>query len=509
MITFFITVALLFFFILSPSMIANAQAMPSISESTFSVIEGGQTDLTTGHLLDYGLISFLEDDFRWGLETLLGSDVYLNPSDFTVRQLTEIEKENIESGFTRHFYDYDGHEIPISDLYYVQGNNGYLQTEFYMDSDGNVLYGDLNHSNYLMNFGFADEKLGLPDSNYANWDAVYSDIADRIVRGNFNFYPDEIPDTDNSYFVWVGETAGGRPAKAGYILIPNQYIPGTIVPINDSGSIYRWYTRDPSLIQSVTTLGNFQPTTVSQGNYSYNGYSYPYLVTGIRGTLSMGTPINYDDWIDGTDRSSRIFGRQGVNYSELNTSAYSTPYKRAIPPEVPLIDVDELYSYDELTTIQPEAAPETNPNFDPTSPIEPDNYPVSFPVPVGFITPSDLPLPGSNNQINPAPGIENNPLVNIDPNSPLPFNVPIISDLQYRFPFSIPWDLWRMLRHTVFEPVAPAWDFDWSITVLGHTYTTHFQGDLSAFDSLAEIFRTLLLVSFVLFLAFVSYKFFF
>lgn len=326
--------------------------MPSISSDSFTLIDGGQSDLLSARFLDHGMFPDDKSLIDSMISYLVGDEVYLNPSDFTVRPLSDIEKENIESGFTRHFYDQLGNEISINDLYYCSGDNGYLHAEFYMDSNGEILIGNLDDSNYLINVGFSNDLFAQGNSNYANWDAVYSDCADRILSGNYNFYPGDIPTSDNTYFVWVGETAAGRPSKAGYILIPNQNIPGSIVPINDSGSIYRWYTNDLSLISSVTTMGNFVPSTTAQGNFSYNGYSYRYLVTGIRGSDNMGTPINYDDWVSGVDRSSRVFGRQGTLYSQLQPSSDSIGFKKVVIPEVPIIQPDELYDYNELQQLQ-------------------------------------------------------------------------------------------------------------------------------------------------------------
>ena len=500
---FFFTLFFLFF-----PIHVNAQAMPSISSPTYSVIDGGQTDLINGNLINYGLFPFQEDSFKYILQTVLGSNPYLQPSDFTIRPLTDIERENLEEGFTRHFYNENGDEIPLSDLYYVSGDNGYLHSEFYMDSNGNVLYGDLDKTNTLMNFGFSHGAFN-PDSNYANWDAVYSDVAERIEQGNFNYYPGEIPSGSNTYFTWVGYGGSKGPIMAGYILIPNQNIPGQIVPLNreSDGTIYQWYTNDLNLISSVTTLGNYQPTTVKTGNYSYNGYSYRYLVSGFANINGIPDSrlINYDDWANGNVKGDFIFGRQGTYYNELVSPEDSIGFKKVRTPEIPIISPDELYNYDELAQTVPEAIPEANPQFDPSAPIAPGNYPINYPSPAGVVIPSNLPLPGSQPGINPQP-LPSGDIITIDP-SELPDNIPFVSNLQSRFPFSIPWDIKRMLTTLRSNAVAPCFEISWYIRPLD--YTWEFALDLSSFDQQAQLFRILFLISFIVGLAIFSYDHFF
>lgn len=512
MITIIISVVLLFFLLLCPSMTVNAQAMPSISTPTFEVIDGGMESLLNGYGANYGIWGIENQFINEAVQSILGIDPKLQPSDFHVRPLTDIEKENLETGFTTHFYDSEGVEIPISDLYYVSGDNGYFHSEFYVDVNGNVLFSDPNRSHTLVNVGLTETSFNRPEGEFNSWGDLMSQVSSEIKENNFNFVPDGSDITNYSYLNWIGSTSGGRPSSAAYILIPNQYNPGDIVPVNTSNTSYvrSWYTNSLDNFTFKQTYGSSNWLRVEEASYSKDGRDYQYLITFADGINSSSLNINqtFEEWLENTPSGISVFGKEGLNYNQ----SYSVNSRRFInvnPDEVPQILPDEYYSYDELQQLQPETDPLENPNFDPYSPLDPDNWPQSFPMPSGVIDPSSLPLPGSNPGINPIPGIGDNPIVDINPDSPLPFDVPILNNLQYRFPFSIPWDLWRMFRRTVFQPVAPAWDFDWSITVLGHTYTTHFQGDLSAFDSLAEIFRTLLLVSFVLFLAFVSYKFFF
>lgn len=481
-------------------------AYPMISPGSYSLIESGFNELYYPTYANYDLLPVTKDQGKYAITSLLNTDISLTSNDFTIRPLNDIEIENLYNENFGNFYDSNGNTIPLQDLYYVVGSNSFLYTEFYMDSNGDIVCKDSDGSHFVVNYSLVNDFEPINDT-YFDWDDIFYDLSQRIIDNNYAYYPDLNNVTDNTYFVWVGETAGGRPSKAGYILIQNQNIPGTIVPINDTGTIYRWYTNDTSLIQSVTTLGNFQPTTVSTGNYSYNGYTYRYLVTGIRGANSMGTPINYDDWIDGTDRSSRIFGRQGYMYSELQPSSDSIGFKKTTSPTIPLVAAGALYSSDVLSNLDFDSVPISNPDFDPTLPISEINYPVTYPVPSSVVDISTLPLPGSYPEISPLPGFSPDDLLQTDPTEPLPDSIPFISNLQYRFPFSIPWDLKRMIQGLSYPAVAPQFQYDLYIRPIDYTWEINI--DLSSFNNVALIFRTCFLISFIIGLAIFSYSHFF
>ena len=73
-------------------------------------------------------------------------------------------------------------------------------------------------------------------------------------------------------------------------------------------------------------------------------------------------------------------------------------------------------------------------------------------------------------------------------------------DLKEFFPFCIPWDLYEFLNILAAEPRAP--EFDWIIYYDSEEYKVHI--DLSAWDSVASLFRTLELLGFIVGLAYVT-----
>lgn len=499
------------------SLIPSTSTVPVIPQQVLVYVEQAISYLHTAGLASNGVYPTDNRSLGNVIANYIGVDPALTADDYTVRPLNSIEMEDLSSNGITYFYDQNGLQISVNDLYLVNGNNSFYNTTFYMDSEGNILFSDPNHENMLLSVGLNDSPFSTIPSLYNNWDEVYSSLSSRIEDQNFNYYPtdDQENFTNNTFFYWYGLTNSQNvPYCAGYFYIPNQYISGTIVPLDSHGKVKSWYTNDPNLIQFYTTLGAFSrpQLSVTQGNYSYKNHTYSYLVSLATTTPLSGHEIGYGDFLSENfipdNNHAYYFDANGVIYGDAKDSN-SNVFVRSRVPDVDYITSGEMYDYSSLQQVQPVSQPELNPAFDPAQQINAQNYPVIYPMPTGIINPGTNPLPGVDPLVNPFPQPAPNPVIEVDPESPLGSNVPFINNLMNRFPFSIPWDVARFVSGFSVIPTPPAWDFDYSITVWGHTYTTHFQGDLSAFNSLAELFRTLELTAFVIFLAFLSYKYFF
>lgn len=86
-------------------------------------------------------------------------------------------------------------------------------------------------------------------------------------------------------------------------------------------------------------------------------------------------------------------------------------------------------------------------------------------------------------------------------------NLPILSNLQYRFPFSIPFDIYKLMKGFAVERETPY--IDTYLTIPRVNYVWHIQYDLHDYDELAELFRTLFIIGFIIGLAYFSYDHFF
>lgn len=91
--------------------------------------------------------------------------------------------------------------------------------------------------------------------------------------------------------------------------------------------------------------------------------------------------------------------------------------------------------------------------------------------------------------------------------STLPDNIPILSNLNKRFPFSIPWDIYNLVSGLAVERETPYIDTVIHIPVADVDWVLQY--DLHAFDDTAQLFRTLFLISFIIALAWFSYDHFF
>lgn len=226
------------------------------------------------------------------------------------------------------------------------------------------------------------------------------------------------------------------------VFITNQYIPGVIVPVQNSnnGIINSWYTNSPDLIQHNTLMGT-GTLTVSSGNYSKGGYSYSYQVSfaGGKNFSAISATTGLDTFLNGTSVGDNLFGKTGYNY-DSSLMGTSIPFN---PTDGMKINVGSSYALDDVIAgvgSWSDTAPTNNRVFDPSLPVSVSNYPIA-------ITDDDTIVS------NPSIPVESNPVIELDPSISYPleeeivipsvngFDIPIISDLQYRFPFSIPWDL--------------------------------------------------------------------
>lgn len=138
----------------------------------------------------------------------------------------------------------------------------------------------------------------------------------------------------------------------------------------------------------------------------------------------------------------------------------------------------------------------------------PDYDPIPPPQPIPDPDPIPDPIPDPEPEPDPEPDI-GDPI--IDDEGDLT-EIPIVSGLQGRFPFSIPWDIKHLVSNLSAEREAPAFEYDFYISprwLPPNGFLYHFDIDLAPFDNLASLFRRLFLLSFIIGLAVYSYAKFF
>ena len=111
-------------------------------------------------------------------------------------------------------------------------------------------------------------------------------------------------------------------------------------------------------------------------------------------------------------------------------------------------------------------------------------------------------IPGVENPPTDIPGVENPPVGVIPPfpsfGNSLDFSPMYLTNINEKFPFSLPWDIGRLIEKFDIEPKAPIFKVP--------IFTSEIELDLTIFDEWANIVRFFVLIGFVLSLILISTK---
>lgn len=274
-------------------------------------------------------------------------------------------------------------------------------------------------------------------------------------------------------------------------------VPGICVQTNRSASGTSMYGEP---IPNFFLNGGYEQylTIWGTGPSSPNWPNAPYAETNTYygDTYSLRYPIN------------------GANVFAINGCiVHHTQYVpgKAVPSNVTYVvpndstnEVDEIINYDKYLNQKVNRSLASNPNYDPSLDPNIGNFPITvtntYPTYVTnynyyeeYIQSENVPNPGTDiGTIN---------------GSDLTDGLPVLNNLQKRFPFSIPFDIYNLLTGLSAERTTPYINTD--IVIPGINYTWHFEYDLHAFDDTAALFRTLFLIFFIIGLAWLSYDHFF
>lgn len=505
-----ISFILVLIIILAPLNIVRATEAIELTQASFDLLNNGVDLLSYSGSVPYGFLPFVfssEKNYQTVLEDMMQKeDVFVidGNANIQIRPLTENEYGLLENAYV---YDDDGNIVSLQQLYYGEVDNGYFTEKFYCKNDGSIVYQDQAKSN-----PYIDVKFGGSELSYLDWENAYNTLSSDLSNNQYHYSLDGSTVGNVTYFAGMGQSVGGQPGYAISIFVANQYQPGLIVPMPNNGNrIMGWYTNDLSLIHQEILLGSpSSPWTFhySTGDYVVNGYHYQYQGTWWNNTPFMpDTPNNtWENWSSGINVGYGCFASSGVipNNSLLNENVVS--YQKVLNNS-DSIDFSKPYSISSLSdymdTIENvETIPSSS--YDYTSAISDINYPYIFDIDTSI---SDVVIPFPDSVvIDDTPAIDYPLEDTIDPSLLTP-NIPIISDLKNKFPFSIPWDIASIISGLEAERETPY--IDTEITIPGINYTWVIQYDLSDFDDTAALFRTLFLIAFILGLAYFSYDHFF
>ena len=502
----------------------HAQSLPSPSPDVFALIEGGNNSLFSSGFSTQSVFPFKTDAetissvIRNASVNPIESGTLVNAvssSQVDIRPLTNDEITNNEVLYP-YLYDVNGNPVQWDDVYFAHYDNGFCHGELYIDSDGNILTSDSSNTLTMFQLGLGGSLLGVTD--LAN---IYSIVADELFQQQYNISLNgaDLSNYSLSYYFHGGRVSNGRKTEW-IIYVPNIYSQGVSVAgsYTNGQALNNIYYNDGSgvVFKAINTNGG-QPFNI-MGSVTKDGFTYSHNFS--QATYIDGQNNNRTAFESGTTGRYNFSLTNFTYNSSLQSSVSDTVSfkKLQFPDNIKTLQLDDTYDYNSISEYESllNTLPSSvNNNFDSSQNINEINYPYNFTLPSDAPESSSLPMPTTNNNPLPNPepildyGVVTQPSNQSILDSFSNLQIPFLNNIRYRFPFCIPWDIRDAISLLQFSPTAPAWNFDWKITTLGTTYTYHFEGDLSDFDSLATIFRRLMLLAVILGLAFWSYKIFF
>lgn len=241
--------------------------------------------------------------------------------------------------------------------------------------------------------------------------------------------------------------------------------------------------------------------------YGGDGESYDYMVDW--GASYYGVDFDYRcRWYN----SFNVMNEGGIlrmhvpTYEEFTAhEALTDRYIQLMPIQVTNEGDTNNNYYNYTTSYDNEYNHTTNNYYNYELPTSPENYPVNNTLTQNFTYPS------TNNYLTNIYNYYTTPqegesIGQVDDEN-LTDNIPILSNLRYRFPFSIPFDIYELISGLSVQREAPSFHWELYLPVVDYTWIIDF--DLSAWNTQAQIFRTCFLILFIIALGMWAYNHFF
>lgn len=486
---------------------------------TLESVEMSANTLTFSQLANYGVIC-IDKTYSGGKEKKAVNDL----SDYSnLAQLTDFFSNNFhESTLTNEsynsfsemsLYNSTGQSVSIDDCYYWTYDNGYFSGHLLVDKNNlDLVYTDIDGTSPVLTTKFGGDTLTSSEML-----EKCNDFSNDVKRNGYKYgiAPSLQNSSSISYYLWICGSAYDVQSDACSLFIANQYQPGIVVPTTTQNGqqITSWYANDTSVFQFQQWTGYNNSFNIQPANVELDGHLYHYLVSF--GNFYNWSNLAVTDYNPGSHISTPYgcFAKNGLIYdTNLQDNVISSYCSALVDDTVSSPDLNDSYSYadiigygDYLDSISTTG----NPLFDGTQAISESNFPISYPIEqtISIVYPFPFPIvqeeelesdPAITFPLDSSISIEN--IENFD-------EIPIISSLEKRFPFSIPWDIKKMFEILKARAEAPSFEIHFTFPVIN--YTWNFDLDLAPFDQTAELFRLCFLISFIIGLALFSYNHFF
>lgn len=406
------------------------------------------------------------------------------------------------------FYNSNGYLVPQSQSYTVFGSSDIGDFACVCDKNtGEILYSYDEYENIISTLvmgGFYYDRLvdnpnrdNQQEFNYQIQKAMDENL---IVYGQHMDLDDIEFLSDYKYYCIYSSDFLGYT-----VYVPNACTSETVVTPYRVNNVYS-YT---GFITSADTMAHFTPI-ISTNDPSQVIYSSEGRSNYLRAEQNQyyGYSFNY---ISEVNVGYAPFWNGG--YLDMNLPTYSDYSNfRAISDNAVYLqpaenngEVNNVYNYTYVTNDYTRPSPIINHNYDNRQDTNYYNYPVT-----NNVTYPDY-SSSTNNYYETIYNYYTTPsfggsLGQIE-DSELTNNIPILSNLRYRFPFSIPFDLYEMGSALAADREVPIIDFSFFIPVIN--YDAHIQFDLTPWNDLFVLFRKLELILFIVALAVFSYDHYF
>lgn len=424
-------------------------------------------------------------------------------------------------------YDSNGNVVDPADCTLATGRNSFISTTFIFDNNtGNILSigesfensestlngykpgssvspgvfmpgGSISASydpfesfkNYYFTGAYADA-LAIYNANNATSQkeeflktlptASWASSANYVQNSSFGYYcvanvPGICINVGRMGWVYTGGADQNYP-------LTQKYMPQFL--LNDGYQAYFYYWNDDTDNNYNNNARVFSNTMPSSIYPSSNDYSLMY-------PLYSNNPYS-----GGYNGENAIYNDQAISYLQDVVITVPLAISNA---------VSDVVNYDRFMDTAIDRDTFLNPTYDENAYVTTNNFPIYNEITFPIYAPVYNYYTNVYENEN-VPGIGDIGIGSIvDPT--LPTEIPILSNLQKRFPFSIPWDIKNLLSSLQSSAEAPVIDMSFTIPVINFDWQLVL--DLSSWSSIAELFRTCFLISFIIGLAIFSYSHFF
>lgn len=415
-----------------------------------------------------------------------------------------IDNASIRSPLTP-FVDANGNIVSQSDTYTAFGYSDIGSFSFVVDKQtGQILDTYDNYQNLVStmsfgNFSMTDLLGGNPN---ASQQRRMQEAMQEAIDNNMIVFSNQISSEDaeklSRYEYYLTATFNAYGGMTVYV--PNACTMNTVVT-NYGTQVYEYH----GTVEAGSDASWYRPLIYTNSPnevfYSSNG-QYNYLVSQQMNVY--GTTFAYRSALN---EGFMSFYQGGYLDMKIPTQAEYINYRMATTQAVYLQpatndgEVTNVYNYTYLTNDNTRPSPIINHNYDNRTDTNYYNYPVT-----NNVTYPDYSVANNNYyetiyNYYTSPNVKEE--IEADPEL-IGNNIPILSNLQSRFPFSIPWDIAKMLKSLEAEREAPVIEGSIYFPVINYTWNCSL--DLSMFEDSAELFRKVVLILFIVGLAVFSYS---